>query len=140
MQVINPGITNLSLFCLLKIYIKSKKIKKFHIDSYKNVGWKNFESKNINGLFWIGINSFQGKLVGMPNASLLKKFPQRPIDCPIITEGIIISRNDFKDKLFFLQKIKIDKNPPINAPCMAMPPSQIARKEGTLNEKFRKFT
>ena len=29
-----------------------------------------------------------------------------------------------------LQKNKIDKNPPINPPWIAMPPSQIARKEG----------
>ena len=78
----------------------------------------------------MGINNFQGKSVGIPNASLLKKFPNLPIDCPSITDGINTSVKVFISMFLDLQKNKIDKNPPINPPWIAMPPSQIARKEG----------
>ena len=88
------------------------------------------EKIHSKGLFWIGINNFQGKFVGTPNASLLKKFPHLPIDCPRIIEGINISIKVFKLIFFDLQKQIIDINPPIRPPWIAMPPSQTARKEG----------
>ena len=78
----------------------------------------------------MGINNFQGKFVGTPKASLLKKFPHLPIDCPRIIDGISISTKDFKLIFFDLQKQIIDINPPIKPPWIAMPPSQTARKEG----------
>ena len=78
----------------------------------------------------MGINNFQGKFVGTPKASLLKKFPPLPIDCPRIIEGINISIKVFKWTFFDLQKNIIDNNPPIRPPWIAMPPSQTARKEG----------
>ena len=44
----------------------------------------------------MGIINFQGKSVGIPNASLLKKFPHLPIDWPRIIDGINISIKVFK--------------------------------------------
>ena len=78
----------------------------------------------------MGINNFQGKLVGIPKASLLKKFPHLPMDWPRITDGINISIKVFKRIFLDLQKNKIHKNPPIKPPWIAMPPCQIAIKEG----------
>ena len=47
----------------------------------------------------MGINNFHGEFVGRPNASLLKKLPHLPIDCPRIKEGIIRSRIVLKGNL-----------------------------------------
>ena len=80
----------------------------------------------------MGINNFQGKSVGIPNASLLKKLPHLPIDWPRIIDGINISIKVFKWIFLDLQKNKIHKNPPNKPPWIAMPPYQIARKEGIL--------
>ena len=78
----------------------------------------------------MGINNFQGKSVGIPKASLLKKFPHLPMDWPRIIDGINISIKVFKWIFLDLQKNKIHKNPPIKPPWIAIPPCQIARKEG----------
>ena len=86
----------------------------------------------------MGINNFHGEFVGRPNASLLKKLPHLPIDWPRIKEGIIKSRIVLKCNLFDLQNINKDIKPPIKAPWIAIPPSHIARKDGSLIFKFRK--
>ena len=78
----------------------------------------------------MGINNFQGRLVGTPKASLLKKLPHLPIDCPRIIDGIKTSKKVLILIFLDLQKKIIENNPPIRPPCIAMPPSQIARKEG----------
>ena len=52
----------------------------------------------------MGMNNFQGKSVGIPNASLLKKLPHLPIDWPRIIDGINISIKVFKLIFFDLQK------------------------------------
>ena len=68
--------------------------------------------------------------MGIPKASLLKKLPHLPIDWPRIIDGIRISKKVFISIFLDLQKRVTDINPPISPPWIAMPPSQIARKEG----------
>ena len=68
-------------FCINNIVISTNMFK---IDSYKNVGGNYSYVLYSNGLSVYGIYSFQGKFVGNPNASELKKLPQRPNICPVI--------------------------------------------------------
>ena len=65
---------------LLRLNITNKtKPAKFHADSYKKVGWKYASSSYPCGRFSSGIKSFHDSEEGAPKASLLKKFPHRPM-------------------------------------------------------------
>ena len=87
---------------------------------------------NWVGRLAAGIQSFQGRFVGKPKASELKKFPQRPMAWPSTTEGNSTSMSVQKDSRRQRQKTSIARVPPIRAPWMAMPPFQISRASSQL--------
>lgn len=77
---------------------------------------------NSVGLWVIGIKSFQGKFVGAPNASELKKFPHLPILCAKAVPHKNESMSCKKDILYFLEKPQSAKIPTIIIPCIDKPP------------------
>ena len=70
------------------------------------MGWKKIWLLKISGLEIGGINNFQGRSVGKPKASLLKKLPHRPIAWPSATEGKRVSKTSQKLSFFCGKEIK----------------------------------
>ena len=115
----------LILFDFIK-KIRITKIKTSKILSYKNAGWKNSQSWYGIGLYWGAIYNFQGKSVGRPKASELKKFPHLPIawasgipkaqtSASLNAEILCLKLNNHKPNA-----------PPNIAPWIEIPPWRIA--------------
>ena len=71
------------------------------------------------------ICSFHGRLVGLPNSSLLNQFPQRPMPCASTTPGTAASAKTTIDMFLRRQPIHAPIPPSAMAPQIPNPPSQI---------------
>src|SRR5699024_2381156 len=106
------------------LYLRNKSntinIRTFQTDSYKNVGW--YITPSIHIWFVIKSGTYCKKLLyaasetGPPCASWFMKFPQRPMACPKIKLGAIISASCQNEILRILVYTMAVNTEPMSAP------------------------